>query len=140
MTCRHGPGDTNCSSHPNNIRAREYQEEQRQKEDAVKKKRESELYSMTPDSEKYEIIDVVRVGPHLVMKVQYPNCIKCSFEGNKVMVFLNITEAQVLRWRRIDPHFRAPGTETIRESPGPNARFPASKEGWNDALNYAKLK
>ncbi len=142
MTCRHGPGDTSCSSHPDNIRAREYEyaEDRRKKEENEKVKLAKELYSLTPDSHKYEIVDAVRVGNHLVLKVQYPNCSKCSYEGNKVMVFLNVSEMQVLKWKVIDPHFRAPNTSLPKESPGPNARFPASKEGWEDALAYAASK
>ena len=76
------------------------------------------------------------MGAHLVMKVKYPNCALCAYEGQKVMVFLNVTEAQVLKWRRIDPHFRA--TKALpQEAPSPAARFPASQEGWRDALDYA---
>jgi len=96
---------------------------------------------MTPDAEKYQVEDVLRVGNHLVMKVLYPNCTKCSYEGNKVMVFLNVSEKEVLKWRKIDPHFRDPKTQlNPRDAPGPAARFPANPEGWNDAIEYAKSK
>jgi hypothetical protein len=75
------------------------------------------------------------------MKVLYPNCSKCAYEGNKVMVFLNVNEVDVLRWRKIDPHFRDPKTSrSSKEAPPPAARFPASKEGWADALAYANSK
>ena len=76
------------------------------------------------------------------MKVKYPNCAKCSFEGEKVMVFLNITEAEALRWRKIDPHFTDPAKYSpgSREAPGPAARFPASNDGWVDAMRYAESK
>ena len=57
------------------------------------------------------------------------------------MVFLNVSEADVLRWRKIDPHFRDPkASRTPKEAPPPAARFPASKEGWADALVYANSK
>lgn len=124
MTCRHSKGDPSCTTqYP-----REY-------ESAVSKT------PKTPDSSDYEIVDSVRVGLHLVLKVLYPNCKKCAYEGNKVMVFLNVSEADVLRWRKIDPHFRDPkASRTPKEAPPPAARFPASKEGWTDALFYANSK
>ena len=99
------------------------------------------MASKTPNPAGYEIVEVERVGDHLVMKVLYPNCSKCAYEGQKVMVFLNVSEADALRWRRIDPHFRAPHQGLMpKEAPSPDARFPASIEGWEDALAYAKSK
>ena len=57
------------------------------------------------------------------------------------MVFLNVTEVQVLKWRRIDPHFRDPAaTRKPSEAPPPAARFPATPEGWTDAVAYARSK
>lgn len=121
MVCRHEKGDPNCSSSPNYRRLYE------------------ETQTVTPDSTRYSIEEVERVGPHLVMKVKYPNCARCAYEGVKVLVFLNVTEAQVLKWRRIDPHFR--GAKSLaQEAPSPAARFPASAEGWRDALDYATKK
>lgn len=95
-----------------------------------------------PDNTNYNIVDVQRIGPHLVLKVQYPYCKtdkNCSFEGNKVMVFLNVSEVEVLRWRKIDPHFRPTGNVPT-EAPSPAARFPATENGWKDALDYANTK
>jgi hypothetical protein len=139
MTCRHAKGDPNCSSHPSNVAARVRDEVAAERRDFEAKRAEAE--TKTPDAERYEIVDTVRVGPHLVAKVLYPNCKKCSYEGNKVMVWLNVTEADALRWRRIDPHFRDPGAQrSPREAPGPAARFPASDDGWHDALSYARTK
>lgn len=117
MTCRHAAGDPNCSSY----------------------KPKPRRSKSSPDADRYEVVNVTRVGPHLVLRVQYPNCANCAYEGAKVMVFLNVTEAAVLRWKRIDPHFRG-GTSTASEAPSPAARFPASKEGWQDALNFAQSK
>lgn len=95
----------------------------------------------TPDAEKYKVKEAEQVGKHLVLKVLYPNCSSCAYEGNKVLVFLNTTALQAMRWEKIDPHFRAPmvgGKGT--EAPSPAARFPANAEGWQDALNYARSK
>jgi hypothetical protein len=132
MTCRHAPGDTDCSKHPYN---RAVEEDRRTREETARVKAE------TPDASNYTIVDVHRDGPNLVLKVVYPNCRKCSYEGHKVLVFLNVTEAQALRWRTIDPHFRDPkAARSPTEAPGPVARFPASVEGWKDAIAYVESK
>ena len=140
MVCRHGPNDPNCSSSPEGRRRAEEESWRRvnQDKDSRIKQLQEEIKTMTPDASQYEIIDVRRVGDHLVMKVQYPSCSKCSFEGTKIMVFLDVTEMQALRWRKIDPHFRD-GEGPADEAPGPDARFPASERGWRDALLFAEL-
>ena len=139
MICRHQAGDSNCSKHPDhpdnpaNRRAAQATKELKD----IKR----QLSTSSPDNSNYEITKVVRVGAHLVLQVLYPNCAKCAYEGNKVMVFLNVTEEQVLRWRRIDPHFRNPSEKTAPScAPSPAARFPASAEGWADAVAYATGK
>lgn len=135
MTCHHRPGDPDCSSNGGGWRRDEAERLQRENQVLTRK-----LESRTPDKEKFEIVDIERVGPHVVLKVLYPNCAKCSYEGNKVMVFLNVTEVDMVRWRVIDPHFRNPAVAIKREAPSPAARFPASKEGWADAIAYANGK
>lgn len=95
----------------------------------------------TPDADNYQIEDSIRVGPHVCLKIKYPNCYACAFEGTKVLVYLDVTEAAILRWRKIDPHFReAPKTMIPTSAPSPAARFPASAEGWQDAIEYARSK
>lgn len=105
----------------------------------LKQLAEAEEKNKTPDNTQYEIVEIFRVGEHVVLKVLYPNCRKCSYEGNKIMVFLNVSEVQLVKWRVIDPHFRE-GTSSEREAPPPAARFPASAEGMEDALAYARSK
>jgi hypothetical protein len=126
--CRHSPNDSSCSSH------RDYQapyEPPARKQKPV----------VTPDADDYDVEEVERIGPHVVMKVRYPNCKACSYEGNKVMVFLNVSEKDILRWRKIDPHFREPKAGIYpKEAPAPAARFPASPDGWQDAIAYARCK
>lgn len=119
MICRHAPGDPNCSKNGGGYQPA----------------------PATPDASNYTIEEVERVGRHLVMRVKFPNCWSCAYEGNKVMVFLNVTEKQALQWRKIDPHFRDPKIRPVAaEAPSPAARFPGSVEGWQDALAYAKSK
>ncbi len=122
MTCRHAPGDPNCSSSANYVGR-------------------YDSTPATPDSSNYDIEEVVQIGNHIVLKVKYPNCSRCAYEGNKVMVFLNTKPIDVLKWKKIDPHFRDPKLAiTKREAPSPAARFPASDEGWQDAISFATSK
>ena len=138
MTCRHRAGDPNCSSSPEGARrAAQYAIDAAQES---AKRKLAEVEARTPDAARFEIEEVEEIGGHLVMKVRYPNCVKCSFEGVKVMVFLDCTVKQVLRWRKIDPHFRDPAHSPTTEAPSPAARFPASEAGWKDALTYARSK
>lgn len=134
MTCKHQPGDPNCSSTSPEQRRRFYKE--RLKELPL------DPTPATPDAANYTIEEMERIGPHVVLRVQYPNCKKCAYEGNKVMVFLDVTEKDLLRWRIIDPHFRAPPIppEDKTQAPSPAARFPASIDGWADAIIYASGK
>lgn len=133
MICRHSPDDPSCSSHKDYI-------------DPYKSKDYADPYvkSVTPDPDAFEVTDVEQIGPHLVLKVRYPNyvtCTKQTYEGNKVMVFLNTTTIDALKWRKIDPHFREKSkNKPANAAPGPDARFPASEAGWQDAVDYVKLK
>lgn len=93
----------------------------------------------TPDADNYQIVDSEQVGSTLCLKVKYPSCAKCSYEGTKVMVFLDTTTSDALKWTRIDPHFRdSKAARQPYEAPSPEARFPASDQGWGDALAYAQ--
>lgn len=63
----------------------------------------------TPDPDHFEIDEIEETNGHLVLKIKYPNlarCADCSFEGAKVMVILNCTVKQAIKWRHIDPHFK----------------------------------
>src|ERR1051325_7510904 len=71
---------------------------------AAANKRATELAARTPNPDDYQIERAERVGAHLVMQVRYPSCKACSFEDLKTMVFLDVSEAMAIKWRRIDPH------------------------------------
>lgn len=136
MSCRHRPGDPSCTS--GNSPADLYK---KGVELVTRWGPKVGMAPPTPDSEQYRVLDALEVGSALVMKVQYPSCEKCSYEGTKVLVFLNTSSIDALKWTRLDPHFGDPSeTRGPHESPSPAARFPASKEGWEDALTYAKRK
>lgn len=101
--------------------------------------RAKELSERSPNPDDFKIIDYEQVAQHLVLKVRYPGCKRCSYDGDKVMVFFNVTMKKALAWTRIDPHFREDKREGL-EAPSPAARFPASSEGWADAVEYAHNK
>lgn len=135
MICRHSANDPSCSKNGGGYAA------ERSAYDAERiRKLEKQLADSSPDASNYEVEKVEMVGPHIVMQVKYPNCAKCAFEGMKVMVFFNIQAIDVLRWKRIDPHFRGPEKKRATDAPSPAARFPATPEGWNDAVDYARRK
>lgn len=139
MTCRHAPGDSNCSSSPENMRRQAELTHAHVKETLQRRitELETQLSQVSPDNTKYEILDSYRSGPNLVLKVQYPSCSKCSYEGIKILVFMNVTESEVLRWKKIDPHFRENTSPRLsNEAPSPAARFPASEGGWQEAIRY----
>lgn len=96
---------------------------------------------VTPDNERFDILRSEQVGPTLVVEIEYPNCAACAYEGHKVLVFTDTNLSQAIRWRRVDPHFRPPEDHTDPKiAPPPSARFPATPNGWEDALGYAKTK
>lgn len=102
--------------------------------------REAELAKRTPRADQFQILDVAEVGASLVLKVKYPSCSDCSYEGLKVLVFDRILIRDVVFWTRIDPHFsHASKPRAKTEAPSPAARFPASPEGWQRALAFAKV-
>lgn len=129
MTCRHGPHDPACGSYARGLKdAHEFIAERERIEGKV----------ATPDAERFEVVEVEPVGSHLVMKIKYPSCAACAYEGEKVMVFLNTTLVQAIRWRKIDPHFREGLAFSVTEAPSPAARFPGSHDGWVDATAWAR--
>jgi hypothetical protein len=122
MTCKHSKDDPSCSSHKNYIRLYNTP-----KQDTVNPK-EAEILDVCDTSSGY-----------IVLKVKYPSCVDCSYEGTKVMVFKGITLLDIIKWRKIDPHFRPTSrTQQPSEAPSPVARFPGSDEGWKAAIDYAR--
>lgn len=141
--CKHGNNDPDCSSYrTRHIYSRDDFDRHAEK---VWEDRPT-----TPDSKNFHIEEVeevhatelMRTVPpvHLVIKVSYPNCAKCAFEGNKVLVFLNTKLKDAIKWKVLDPHFRDP-TKMVKkgEAPSPDARFPASETGWKNALAFARM-
>ena len=121
MTCRHSAGDPNCSS--NNPY------------------KYSTPEPVTPDATKYDVLDVAEISDYLILKVKYPNCSRCAFEGTKIMVFEKMTVLKAFKWKKIDPHFRDPKKTHFneREAPSPIARFPGNDIGWTHAQKFVRM-
>jgi len=151
MTCRHQWGDPKCGSFEDqltesidlvtnflgNPNTTHFKKELKKAKELVEKHSQENINQNTPDSYQFVIEKICRKGPHLVIQARYPNCAKCSYEGTKTMAFLNVTELDVIRWKKIDPHFSDPKEKrAVDEAPSPAARFPASEKGWCDAIQY----
>lgn len=122
MTCRHNKDDPNCSSNKH-----------------YSGSRQSYAINASPDPKDFNIIDALEQNGHLILKVKYPSCAKCAYEGTKILVYFGTTAIIALKWNTIDPHF-SDKVKVIGDAPSPSARFPASKQGWEDAKVFCTLK
>jgi ribosomal protein L44E len=134
MTCRCSSKEEHASHAVANARA------SHEAETKQLKKRLQEAEESLVDSNRFTIMDAQQVGKNLVLMVQYPSCPKCTYEGKKVMVFLDTSAIDALKWKKVDPHFRDDTQQDPHESPSPAARFPATGIGWKDAIDYAQRK
>lgn len=82
-----------------------------------------------PNPKRFEIIRAIQVEEFVVAEIRYPDCV--NYEGRKIMVFADITEAQFRAKKTLDPHF----------SPvvGPVARFEPTNKGWEMAVLISKM-
>lgn len=107
--------------------------------EAETNRRITELAERSPNPDEFKIVDYEQVDRHLVLKVRYPSCKRCAYDQCKVMVFLDATMKKALAWTRIDPHFREEKDAGLG-APSPVARFPASNDGWHNAIEFARSK
>lgn len=82
-----------------------------------------------PDPKQFSVEKIKRFRPYTVLEVTYTGC--TTFDGRKVLVYQDLPE--INRIIDLDPHFQESGVSPV-------ARFPATKEGWKDAVEYAKRK
>ena len=90
-----------------------------------------------PNPENYVILDEWSCGhPHqeyyLVLKIRYPDC--TNFEGEKILVYHNVTKTSLLTQKLIDPHF---SNKTGYHSP--IARFVPTSYGWEAAVKLCRI-
>ncbi len=84
--------------------------------------------SPNPNPFKFKVIKSLAIGNYLVCKVNYPDC--TTFEGNKVMVYENLTQADLRDTKSLDPHF-------FDDNKSPIARFRGDADGWRLAIFLA---
>jgi hypothetical protein len=89
--------------------------------------------SGNPDPANYRVLKVEEYGKFLLVKINYPDC--KNYEGNKVLLFRDVTPADLLMQRHIDPHF----CESTSEFKHPIARFAPTDEGWAMALDLINV-
>lgn len=138
MTCR-------CASPA--IHAQRAAEEERYSARAIETSKDkeiallkAEIAATTADPTKYTILEAYdRANGYLVVKVQFPSCTKCAFEGTKILVYRNVLPIDAMKWKKLDPHFHGRKVD-IHSAPSPISRFPGTPEGWSDALAYVEMK
>lgn len=84
-----------------------------------------------PNPSKYKITEYIQSGKYLIIKVTYPDCY--NFEGRKILVYRNVTLAQLERQASLDPHF-----SNNRSFHSPIARFVPTPEGEKMAKVFVK--
>lgn len=76
-----------------------------------------------PNPSNWKLLKVEEVNGFLIVHLNYPDC--TNYEGNKILVFKNLTLVDLVNQRLIDPHF-------FKDSKykSPIARFEPTAEGW----------
>lgn len=83
-----------------------------------------------PDPKNYKIVKAEEHGTYLIVQIKYPDC--KNYEGNKILVFKNLTLIDLVNQKEIDPHFfQDPKIAS------PVARFVPTDEGWGMAVMLA---
>lgn len=85
-----------------------------------------------PDPANYSIIRSDVVNGYLIIEVKYHDC--TNYEGRKIMIF-NCSLDELMKQKLIDPHFC-----DNKNYFSPIARFEPTEQGWDDAINFAKIK
>jgi hypothetical protein len=83
-----------------------------------------------PNPGRFVIVDHIKINGTLVVRIKYHDC--TNFEGEKVLVFPDMTITALRARTEIDPHFAADGFS-------PFARFKPTTEGWNAACAMAQI-
>jgi hypothetical protein len=83
-----------------------------------------------PKPYNFTIKRIKQVNHHLVVMLNYPNCV--NFNGDKILVYLKTLEDDFLKRTTVDPHF-------LDSDNSPFARFSPTKSGWISAIQLAGL-
>lgn len=83
-----------------------------------------------PNPKRFSFINFKEVGKYLVVKINYPDCE--NYEGNKILVYRDVSFADLRKKTYIDPHFCQ-----HKKCKSPIARFEPTAEGWSNAILLA---
>jgi len=83
-----------------------------------------------PDPASYTLQRSEQIGAFLILKINYPDC--ANYEGDKILVFKDVTWKQLAEQKLIDPHF-----SNNKEKISPIARFEPTEQGWEWARWFA---
>lgn len=101
-------------------------------QEVVKKRKPLTNSPPNPNPANFEVLLAQHLGRHLVIKVRYPDC--TNYEGEKILVYKNITYKQLMAQGTIDPHF-----SENKKKLSPFARFEPTDEGWKSARKFVRL-
>ena len=82
-----------------------------------------------PDPSNYVIDFSLHMGRYMIVKINYPDC--KNYEGNKILVFRDVTMEDLRKQKIIDPHFC-----DNDDLCSPIARFVPSDEGKEMAITF----
>jgi len=91
----------------------------------------NQTFLPVPNPENYVLKMIQQVGNHLVLMVNYPECL--NYEGDKVLVYKNCTMQELRNQGSIDPHFSC-----NLHFKSPFARFEPTDEGYEAAVDLAE--
>ena len=84
-----------------------------------------------PDPQKWTIKKSLQIENFLIIYVNYPNC--TNYEGNKILVYVNLCISDLYAIGKIDPHF-----SDKKPQFSPIARFVPNEEGWAMAIIFCE--
>lgn len=85
-----------------------------------------------PNPRNWKIVKAEEYAKHLIIELKYPDC--TNYEGNKILLFENVSLVELVNQGMIDPHF-------FKDSKykSPIARFEPTKRGWEMARKLVKV-
>jgi len=88
--------------------------------------KEEKLPNPNPRNFKFKKIEIME--EYALAWINYPDC--TNYEGDKILVFENMSLTDMANMNRIDPHF------CDGEHPSPIARFEPTERGWDMAIAF----
>ena len=80
-----------------------------------------------PNPARYKITSLQKIGKFIIVGINYPDC--KNYEGDKILLYHNVTEEQINSANFIDPHFT-----NDEKHISPIARFEPTEDGWQMAV------